>query len=556
MEYLQIDAPILERQVNEIGALVSEAGNIFRTGQQVGLSAAYSEVSGLDQMGASHGLVVQGGAGSAVQTLQKYAEQVAWLRDGLKATERSLVSQEGLAERALQIADEGGAVGAESTLFPARPDQVFEDFSFPTPSVSIPASLAELSAAFAATDASAVAASVEAWSGMSKNAAQLAENIRTTAWDIAEINKADSINAAVDRALEVADAADVFANNAGLMSTSVEYMGQVAQVSGAHVAMAEMAIAMIPDPVERKAAEQEFLTSFMGSTFPAAVESTMPVIRNLMKMEQVAAGGEELQAQMGLVDGNGKPGPIARIQAGSQQLEQLVAQPQNMGPGSFEAIAQNMQQLDAIDPSMGGFGLPSLGDFGTEVSSAFGGISPVGGMVADVPTGAHAAVTPYQFSPVGGGLGAAGTPGGKMAPVGGVGKLAGGGGALGPTDLARGSQQFGAMSPLAGGAPAFGAAGRAGSVGAGMASGRPGMMTAPGFSTALPAQASVSGSGSAMGRGMVPMGGAPLAGAQQDDRRGKVKTVTSAVEEESNLHALLGDLPPVVPGPIGAWARG
>lgn len=38
-------------------------------------------------------------------------------------------------------------------------------------------------------------------------------------------------------------------------------------------------------------------------------------------------------------------------------------------------------------------------------------------------------------------------------------------------------------------------------------------------------------------------------------KRGKVQAVTSAVEREANLKALLGDAPEVVPGVIGAWVR-
>lgn len=55
-------------------------------------------------------------------------------------------------------------------------------------------------------------------------------------------------------------------------------------------------------------------------------------------------------------------------------------------------------------------------------------------------------------------------------------------------------------------------------------------------------------------RGM-PMMGAPMAGGQQS-KASKVKTVTSAVEEDDNVASLLGERAAVVPGVIGAWARG
>lgn len=577
MENIQIDSEILGRQINEIEELASEANTLFADGEQGALSAAYSEVSGLDQMGASHGAVMQGGVGSAVQTLQKYAEQVAWLRDGLRATERSLTGQEGLASRALQIADEGGAVGEEMTLFPARPDQTFADFDFPSPSVAIPSSLSELSAAFASTDGAAVAASAESWSSMAKNATMLAENIRMTAWDIAEVNKSDSINAAVDKALEVADAADVFATNAGLMSTSVTYMGQVADAGALHVAMAELAIAFIEDPAEREAAEQAFLQSFMGSEFPSAVESAMPVIRNLMKLEQGGTGGGELQASMGLVDGNGRPGPLARLNAGSQQLESLLADPAQIGPGSFAEVSKNMAELDNVKP---GGGVGSIGGLATEAAGAnlgaLNAVTPVAGMPG---AGAHASASPAigsfgapavgGMAPFGRGVDSAGR---GVAPVGrgaasidgargfnpdlSVAKTQAAGVGAGAAPAGLGGIGAG-MGGIAGGVP-FGAGG--GRAGQGSGKGM-GSVLAPGFSSGVAmtgpnGAVPVATTGSAMARGMMPMAGMPMAAQQQENKRGKVKTVTSAVEEEGNIAALLGDLPPVVPGPIGAWARG
>lgn len=582
MEYVDIDPEVLSNQVGEIDSIAAQVGQIFSRGNQSTLSAAYSDVSGLDQMGASHGLVMQGGVGSAVQTLQKYAEQVAWLRDGLRATERSLTSQEGLSSHALQIADEGGAVGAELTLFPARPDHSFDDFDFPTPSVSIPSSLAELSAAFATTDGGAVAASAQSWDSMAKNAAMLAESIRTTAWDIAEINKADSINMAVDKALEVADAADVFAHNAGLMSTSVTYMGQVADAGAFHVSMAELAIAFIEDPAEREKAEREFLESFMGHEFPAAVESAMPVIRNLMSPEMSGSAGGELQASMGLVDGNGKPGPVARLNAGSQAFESMLANPAQIGPGSFAEVAKGMNGLGGIGA---GAGTP-FGSLGTQAQSvalpSFGGISPVGTMspasLGGVGAGASTSPALGSFAPVGLGQSGVGrAPGvGAISPVGGL-------RASGARSAGAGSQVGGFTRPDLGGAPTSiagltttqsGVAGTGGStggfgvggagvgmVGAGArpsATSKSRSVLAPGFSTGTATAGGAVSTASSLQpttRGFMPMGGMPFAGQQQDNKRGKVKTVTSQVEEEGNMSALLGDLPPVVPGPIGAWVR-
>lgn len=56
--------------------------------------------------------------------------------------------------------------------------------------------------------------------------------------------------------------------------------------------------------------------------------------------------------------------------------------------------------------------------------------------------------------------------------------------------------------------------------------------------------------------GGAPMGGAAGRGGQKQGNKGsKVKTVTSAVEREGNLRALLGDAPLVLPPVIGDEVR-
>ena len=51
--------------------------------------------------------------------------------------------------------------------------------------------------------------------------------------------------------------------------------------------------------------------------------------------------------------------------------------------------------------------------------------------------------------------------------------------------------------------------------------------------------------------------GAPMSqGRRKDDKKQCPKAVTSAVEREGNIHALLGDAPLVNPGVIGFNVRG
>lgn len=51
--------------------------------------------------------------------------------------------------------------------------------------------------------------------------------------------------------------------------------------------------------------------------------------------------------------------------------------------------------------------------------------------------------------------------------------------------------------------------------------------------------------------------GAPMSqGRGKDDKKQRPQAVTSAVEREGNIHALLGDAPLVNPGVIGFNVRG
>ncbi|AKK02713.1 hypothetical protein [Corynebacterium epidermidicanis] len=602
MDRLEINKEVFRNQVNEIDGISKSAIELQNVEVNGTISAAYSEVSGLDQMGSFHGAVVDGGVGSAVTTLQKYAQQVGWLRDGLLATEQVLLGQEDIVDRAVQIADLGGVVSGEAELFPQRPDVVFEDFDFPVPVVSIPSSLAELSSAFSSTDSSAVGTTAEVWRAMGKNASQLAESIRTTAWDMDEINKARAIERAVDHALDIADGADRFAVNAQVMASSVEAMGAVEQAGAFHVALAELALAFIEDPLERAEAERAFLDDFMGSTFPAAVESVVPTLRNLMDFNAAGNRGGTINLAMSDINGNGGLPGVQLIQAGSQQLQGLINDPRGMSASSFGQISQQAAELAGV----GGVGTqaasvtapPTLGGMSSSVPTM---TQPANGLSAGLPqgfgSGNSSGLMPGLIGGAAGSRGAAnvgtrgagiGTVSSGMGTTGahsGLPAIAGSnpGGTFananplmsgmlpaqtmgtdgrGATDVRgfgagsasrRREEQRGGGSSMAGAGAGLGQGAAAGALGAGVGALGAGALSAG----AAPMGASAAGAGSAAatGRSVAPFGGMPMAGAPQENKRSKVKSVTSPLEDEGNMKALLGDLPPVVPGAIGAWAR-
>lgn len=150
------------------------------------------------------------------------------------------------------------------------------------------------------------------------------------------------------------------------------------------------------------------------------------------------------------------------------------------------------------------------------------------------------------------GAGAAGSPvrngvtaAGPLGAVGGRGGVAGG---IGGVSGAGGSSAVGSGSGGAGGM-ARGLAGAPGGVGGAV----------PGQAVGHSAVAGVqSGNGQNGARGMMAAGPGAYGAGQRgaaSAKRGKIQAVTSSVEREGNLKALLGEAPEVVPGVIGAWVR-
>lgn len=53
-------------------------------------------------------------------------------------------------------------------------------------------------------------------------------------------------------------------------------------------------------------------------------------------------------------------------------------------------------------------------------------------------------------------------------------------------------------------------------------------------------------------RGVLPMG---MGGNGQNRKSRTVKAVASGLEQDANVEAIIGPVPPMVPGTIGNWAR-
>ncbi|WP_156228681.1 hypothetical protein [Corynebacterium comes] len=514
-------------------------------------------------------------------------EQVEWLSGALAASYQALTGQNAFVARGMDIADEGGAVGADAVSFPARPHPRFENFSFMPPMVVPALSIEQLSADFSATRIAECVAASRLWHSLSAETAAIAQSLDAVAQDLSGSNRGEVIEAAIDKIAQVARAGETFAQNSQIMGSSVERLSAIKQDGALKVNFTRAALAAIVDPVQRTAAEQSFLQSFPAMYMPS-VATGIPPIRNLMVMDPTADGGGDIALGMNDVAGKGSKHDASGHRPAGAALEAVTSMQQAMGAGDFGTVQSGVDGLAGVNggefvqagdlgtttastgtlpapspvgsmgaPSFGAGGAPTLGSGPVGSGPVVGGLGPMGGLgnVGNaVTTAAGAGRGPVSF---GGGMPSAGVPGGvgavgaaRPGRVGGMG-VGGAGGS-------------GAVSRLSAGTPGTSLTGTSAGAGSGagvatrMSAGTPvpaGTPVAGGTSVAAGTGAASRSTGVQSGRGMMPMMGAPMMG-QGQSKSAKVRNVTSSVEEDDNVAALLGERPPVVPGVIGAWARG
>lgn len=628
---ININDAAIESAATELGQLNKTAQELVRNSHQAALNGSYSGVSGLDQLGSGHGTVLNGGPGSAMTVLESYAEQINWLHQALLASHSALSGQNNFVSRGMDIADEGGTVGADAVSFPQRPAPRFENFSFTPPVVAPALSIDQLAMDFSATKIGASTAAAAAWDTMSSGVSSVASGLAGVAGKLANENSGEVIDAATQKISEVAAAGETFSRNSAVMAESVRQLAKIKSQGNVQVSLARSALAAIADPVQKKAAEQAFLASFPASFTPSVVTG-VPPIRNLMSMDGSVDGGGDVALGMSDVEGDGPAETVDQIPGGAGvSAAALNALRTAVGAGDFSAVENGVGELATVgahsaeiagtgtvdplgttsaslnSPGATAASLTPAGTSGAGMTPAAGGavpgtsgvgspLGPVGPAAGGFAAGNRATVGRTGLPgrgpgvmPATGGLPAAapgrtgGVPGGAARPMSGVatpltGAFGSGTGAGAGAGTSAGRSAGGrAITGAPGTGPSTGAL-RAGpgvsgmgTVGAGQRPSGPGSMTGiggPGSGVAGDPGQPKSATGAAgagakagatpAGRGMVPMMGAPMAGAAsgQQGKSSKVRTVTSSVEEDGNIAALLGERGPVVPGVIGAWARG
>ncbi|QGU07940.1 hypothetical protein COCCU_10105 [Corynebacterium occultum] len=385
---ITIDTGSIESSIAELEQLGDVAMNAASTAHQSTLNGSFSGVSGLDQLGSGHGAVITGGPGSAVDVLNSYAEQIQWLGEALKASYTALTGQNTYVGRGMDIADEGGAVGADGVSFPQRPMPRFENFSFTPPVVTPAMSIDQLAAEFSATNIGAAITAAATWKQLSTSVAQVAAGLHGVAGRLAAENSGDVITAAAEKISAVAAAGDTFAANSAVMTTSVQQLAAIKSQGAVQVNMARSALAAIVEPVEKMAAERAFLVAFPASFSPSVVTG-VPPIRNLMSMDGGTGGGGEIALGMDSVAGDGPVQSTGLNPAGAAASTSAAFE--SVGGGSqFSTVESGLSQLSRVGHNaseLNSFGAADeLGTFSAGLGSPLASpMSNLGGIPGAAP---------------------------------------------------------------------------------------------------------------------------------------------------------------------------
>ncbi|MDK6260647.1 hypothetical protein QP119_09525 [Corynebacterium frankenforstense] len=602
---IELDRAATKRAITKIVAQVNAAQEAMFAAQRSTISGAYSAVSGLDQLGAAHGIALQGGNGSAAGVLKQFAEQLNWAQEALAWTDSILTSRD-LANSMglLNNFYEAGREPLSPTQLPNEPAANYGALNPTHPVVAPTLSLDQLAGEFAATGTHLTIQATDSWNTMARALAAVADELNAVAADVTGANTGAVFDSAAGRITEMAARAGHFSANAMVMAQHTQALHAAHAAGNAEVQAARAAVTAMP-PAERIAAEQAFLTTFVPR-FQASLAPAIPAVHMLMDPATAQGGGQvsenpQYATTNARIDeaagawrgaGNHLVTQAATVLGGGAPQASHYAGPSGMaGPPALTTPASHpLGSPAAAAPTLGGANGPVPGIGGTTGASAAAPLSRSGAL-----GGANG---------INGGLGAggAGRTGslGTASPVSGVasqsGMLAPGAFGAGNSGSARtdtptsprlggsanmprgigGGLPGGAGSPAlgavrGGGAGSFGgsAGGSAGLAGAHSPGGRAGFggvvpgapgAGAPGVSGAgVPTAGAGTGGGQA-GTGMrggmpvAPMMGANGAGQSGGSSR-SVKAVTTAVELDENRRKLLGEPTPTVPGVIGDWAR-
>ncbi len=543
------------------------------------MSPAFSSISGVSEAGGIHGRFLQGDPASADETLRKFCSQLDWISGQLSNQAIAFAWQDSLAAKTLDMLHVGISPDFLEVRFVDQPPADYQTLDFVPPVVMLSGlDISQVAAEINAIDLASVVASSSRWNDLHIAATEAVTQLQSIAGVLASNNSGEAVDRAVETLGTVAATGTDFAANALLMQAHTSLLNSLGIMAKLRAATAEAVIRAIPDLAAQKVAERAAIASLQGH-LQFMVDASLPKIGNLASPE-MAAGGGLAKAGMNAIAGiDGRYGTDS-LSIPKAMVEAAMAG--QLGPGSFEVADGLLRPVagmgahdTGVEEFVRGLGRDVAGMFGNSVLPATVGESltgPTSATLSGLGHGAGAGV-------LGGAPSGAAVPGGGLVKMGAVGTTPSGAGAGAGVLGGTGSGWGGAMPGLVAGNTGRHAAGRTGGVpvagggagGIGAAGGLGGAVGggiggggAPGVGSGVPGAGS---GGAAMARGTVTPAGIaaqggrsmmPVMGAGAGsgaNNRGRVKAVTTKIEQDANKRALIGDLPPAIPGVIGAWVR-
>ena len=512
---------------------------------------AYSAVSGLDQAGRMHQVISSVSQPEATRGLALFLSNAAGLLrdqvDGFVAVDA------GIGE---SFRPGGGDVSGGVRI--STPDApLVNPFSVVPPAAGRPWSLEQLVAQLSATDVASMSGISQNWAATSDSVTEALSVIPEVVGLLSGSAETLAIGNAIDHIGLIASSGAQYGINAGVLAGLTAGLVTVSEASSIQAATTLGIVRLAVHPIASHGIEQSYLSGY-GPQLTVELVPTVPPFDMLLPPLGSVSGG--------VLDGGGAGALIPEFK--KQALSPVVRDAlDHAGWGDVAHAttpAEIVEQVGKPNPDL--LDLIASGATPTQVASATApSLPPVGALGGALTGGAGAAAGAGALAGGAlaggvGGLGAAGAVGGLggAMPLAGRGAagLSGGVGSGAGGRAGAGAGGFGALGARGGFGTPPGAGGGAGTGGVGPAPGNgPGAGGVGAGSPGASPRAGGAAGGGVGGYGVGPAAGAGRGGRNGQNKRGRVQAVTSAVEREGNLKALLGEAPEVVPGVIGAWVR-
>lgn len=544
-----------------------------------GGAAAYSQVSGLDHAGSMHNAISSVSEPEATKALAELLKNAA---DLLRFNSAAFRNMDLMNATAFDQVD-GGAARARTeekidSLTVAKPTTSL--FAALNPFAGRPFSLETLFGQLIATDVGSMTGISENWLGTATSVGDAVSAIPQAVSLLASSSETPAIQRAMSHLSSVEIAGTAYSAKAGILAAHTADLVLVTESNSLQTASALAVMRASGSPGLAKAFEETFLETFSPKLTAELVPVTPSFTQLLLPLDSPSGGGSGVTAPDVQAGRAFESIPLPKVMqdafadAGYGELArattpaEVISQVGRPNPDMLQSIAAGAtptQAASAAAPSLpplpAGAGASLPGSLSAPVGGAMTGggpglaVAPMGnpGRAGGGPAGAASGFGGVPFAGAGAGTGAGA---GGARGTGGLGRMGAGGFGVGGFGAGAGAGGLGAGSGSGAGGLGAGAGAGAGGLGPGVGAG-PGAGAGAGAGGAG-SNTFIGGQGNQAARGgAAGVPGAYGGGANRGrkGKKGRVQAVTSAVEREGNLKALLGEAPEVVPGVIGAWVR-